>query len=99
MKITKTPTNNTNQKKFWALSGVLMTLTLTYLSLVGFTVSNTLERQRAEKAIANIQTEVSELEFTYMALSSSLTLEKAKNLGFVEVDDFSVARDDSVAIR
>lgn len=97
--IKKTQSNNIYQKKFWTLSSVFVSLIMFYLGLVGFTVSNTLDRQRAEARISDLQIEVSELEFSYMTLSSTLTLEKAKIIGFVEVNDFSVARVDSVAKR
>lgn len=97
----KTPSNYVYQNKFWTLSGVLASLVFCYLSLVGMTVSNTLDRQRTEKQINELQGTVSELEFSYISINSSMTLDKAKSLGFVEMPDFLVARnasDNNVAI-
>ncbi|HYC34535.1 MAG TPA: hypothetical protein VEC13_02275 [Candidatus Paceibacterota bacterium] len=98
--MTKAPSIYTHQKRFWTLSSTVFALILTYLGLVGMTVSNTLDRQRAEKEMAALQTEVSELEFAYVGLTSSITLENARTLGFVEVSEFSVARTkaDNVAL-
>ena len=55
----KTPSQYTYQKKFWTLSSVLASLVFCYLSLVGMTVSNTVDRQKIEKRSIELQTEVS----------------------------------------
>lgn len=96
--MTRAPSIYTHQKKFWTLSSVLAFLFVSYLGLVGMTVSNTLDRQRAETTMAKLQAEVSQLEFSYVNLLSAMTLDKAEELGFVEVSDFLVARMDNVAI-
>ncbi len=87
----------TNQKIFFILASCCGLLFASYMFLVGFTVSNTLARQQAEQELVNLQTTVSELEFAYVNVTSDITLEKAKELGFVEVSHFSVARNDNVA--
>jgi hypothetical protein len=88
----------TNQKKFFILASLIGLCLSLYVACVAATISNTLTRQRAEREIAALQTRVSELEFQYVSLTSSVTLERAKSLGFIEVHDFTVARDVNVAL-
>ena len=90
--------NTNNQKYFMILVSVIGLCLSLYVFFIWNTISNTLTRQRAEKEIAQLQTKVSELEFSYVSLTSSMTLQKAKTLGFVELPLSSVARNTDVAL-
>lgn len=96
--MTIAPSYTKSQKYFFILVALIGLCLSAYVFLIWNTISNTLSRQRAEKAITSLQTEVSELEFSYVSLTSSMTLDKAKALGFVELELSSVARNDNVAL-
>lgn len=90
--------NIKSQKYFLILTSLIGVCLSLYVFFIWNTISNTLSRQRSEKEIARLQTEVSELEFQYVSLTSSMTLEKAKSLGFIELQLSSVARNTDVAL-
>ena len=90
--MTKVPSEYKYQKPFWVLSGVCLSLALLYVGLVGKTVANTLERQNAENEISDVGAKVSQLDFAYLNLKSSINADTAKSLGFLEASKTLVAR-------
>ena len=74
------------------MTGVLGLLVASYLILIGTTVYNTLQRQRAEKQIAQVTGELSEMEFSYLNLKAKVNPELARSLGFVDVESVIVAK-------
>jgi hypothetical protein len=90
--MTKMPNSFKYQKQIWAMSGTIAMLVCTYIVLIGTTFYNTLERQRAEKSIANITGELSEMEFSYLNLKARVNPEMARSLGFVDVSNVIVAK-------
>lgn len=90
--MTKMPSQFKYQKQIWTLTGVLGILMFTYLGLVGSTVYNTLERQRGEKQISKVTSDLSEMEFSYLALKAKINPELARSMGFVEADSVIVAK-------
>lgn len=93
--MTKMPTQFKYQKQIWALGGVFGMLVFAYVGLVGTTVYNTLERQRGEKEIGKITSELSEMEFSYLNLKAKINPELARSLGFVDADTVIVAKKNS----
>jgi hypothetical protein len=90
--MTKMPTQFRYQRQIIGLGSCLAVLVFTYLGLVGNTVYNTLERQRGEKEISNITSELSEMEFSYLTLKAKINPELARALGFVDADEVIVAK-------
>lgn len=93
--MTRIPSKYEHQKKFWALSSIVSSLVAVYVILVGLTVWNTLIRQRSEKDITLLQDNVSELEFSYVNLKSSINIEMARTLGYVDSPEFVVVKSNS----
>lgn len=93
--MTKMPSQFKYQKQIWTLGGVFGILVFAYVGLVGSTVYNTLERQRGEKEIGQITSELSEMEFSYLNLKAKVNPELARSLGFVDADSIIVAKKDS----
>lgn len=93
--MTKMPTQFKYQKQIWALSGLLGVLVVAYLGLVGSTVYNTLERQQGEKQVSEMTSNLSEMEFSYLALKAKVNPELARSLGFVDAGNVTVAKRDS----
>ncbi len=93
--MTKMPTQFKYQKQIWTLSGVFGMLVFAYVGLVGSTVYNTLERQRGEKEISKITSELSEMEFSYLNIKAKINPELARSLGFVDADTVIVAKKSS----
>lgn len=90
--MTKMPKQFKLEKQIWSLVAVFGLLVGTYLILIGTTVYNTLERQRAEKQISKITSELSEMEFSYLNLKAKINPELARSLGFVEVESVVIAK-------
>jgi hypothetical protein len=95
--MTKMPRQFKYQKQVWSLVAVFGVLICTYLILVGTTVYNTLERQRAEKQISKITGELSEMEFSYLNIKAKINPELARSLGFVEVENVVIAKTNNQA--
>jgi ABC-type antimicrobial peptide transport system permease subunit len=93
--MTKMPKQFKLEKQIWSLVAIFGLLIGAYLVLVGTTVYNTLERQRAEKQISKITSELSEMEFSYLNLKAKINPELARSLGFVEVEDVIIAKKNS----
>lgn len=86
------PSQFTYKNKVWALFGCAAVLLGTYLFLIGNTVYNTLNRQRAEQSISALTAELSQTEFAYLAKEASITAELAGSMGFVEADNIMIAK-------
>lgn len=90
--MTKVPSQFDRQKNFWILSSGIGFLIASYVLIFGLTIFNTIDRQRAESEIADLEAKVSELEFAYLAKKSSINEEVAESLGFVKATNIIVSR-------
>jgi predicted nucleotidyltransferase len=90
--MTKLPSPYKYKKSIWALSLSCFLLLICYFSLVGKTVANVLERQNSEREISDITASVSKIEFSYLSEKSSVNASLARELGFVEVEKTSIAK-------
>lgn len=95
--MTKIPSPYKYKKIFWGLAVTCSFMMVFYLSLVGKTVANVVERQNNEKAIAEVTARVSQFEFAYLNEKASINASLARDLGFVEVAGTSVAKDSTVS--
>ena len=90
--MTKMPTGFKYQKQVWSLAGTVGVLLASYMILVGMTIYNTLQTQRAEKQISSITADLNEMEFSYLAIKSKVNNDLAKSMGFVEPSTIIVAK-------
>ncbi len=76
---------------FWAVFSLLISLTLTYGFLVNKTISNAISKERMDSEIATLNTNVNTLEFQYLSLKDSITMNLALSKGFVETKEANFA--------
>jgi hypothetical protein len=67
---------------FFILSAILITIFGYYVYLVNKTVANVVVRERTEGDIAALSSSIGELEFKYIGLKNSVTLDLAYSKGF-----------------
>jgi len=68
----------------WVLALALIGLAITYAFLVNQTVLNVVEREKIEKGITLLSSEVSRLEATYISRAQKIDLNLAYQMGFSE---------------
>ncbi len=90
--MTTVPSLYKYQRSFWSISSACVVMVFLYMYFVGITVNNTLARQNAEKRSAELSTTLSELEFSYLSLKSSINEQMAVDRGFVEAKDTIIAK-------
>lgn len=90
--MTKIPSPYKYKKIFWTLFLACSFMFIFYLSLVGKTVANVVQRQQDERALAETSANVSKFEFAYLNEKSSINATLANSMGFVPVADQSVAK-------
>lgn len=83
--ITKTISYDTRAKAFWTLIFISLASIVVYILAINATVRNTVARQRLESEVANISTQLGELEFSYIGLKNKVSLEVAYARGFQNV--------------
>lgn len=74
----------------YILSGFLVMFVMVYIYLINGTVMNVVERNSAELSIADISSDISELESNYLNLENSIDVALANSLGFKEIKSDSV---------
>ncbi len=93
--MTKMPSTFKYQKQVWVLFGVIGLLLGSYLLLMGQTVYNTLEAQRAEREISSMTAELSKMEFAYLRAETDINMDLASQMGFIEPESIVVAKTES----
>lgn len=72
---------------FWALVGVIVCASLSYMFFVNETVRNVVMRQTVEEKITNLNATVANLEFEYISRAHGVNMTLATSLGFTEVKE------------
>jgi hypothetical protein len=90
--MTKMPSTFKYQRPVWTLFGVIGLLLGLYIFLVGATVYNTLEAQRAERSISSMTAELASMEFAYLSAQSKINMDLASSMGFIEPESVVVAK-------
>lgn len=82
----------TEKKFFWLLFSVSVLFVISYGFLLDSTMMKAVSKQRMEKEMVSLGSEVNSLEFQYLNVKNSVTLDLAKSKGFVSVssDKFAV---------
>lgn len=82
---TKSLSYDTSIKIFWALASICIILSGLYMYAVSTTAMNTASRKSLEENSAILSTKISEMEFQYISLKNSVSIEVAYAHGFKEV--------------
>ncbi|MFA6340826.1 MAG: hypothetical protein WCX27_01100 [Candidatus Paceibacterota bacterium] len=77
---------------FWILFGMFASLILYYGFLVNSTIMNAVHRQKMEKSITTLNSEVNTMESKYLNLKNSITMDLATSKGFIAIkrDNFAM---------
>jgi len=94
--MTKLPSQYKYQKSIWSLTFTCAILFVSYLSLVGKTVTNVLDRQNDEASIAEIVNNVSQVEFAYLNEKSAINADYARSRGFMEIANTLIAKQKNI---
>jgi len=96
---TKTISYDKRARVFLILTGIFLLSICTYIYAINVTARHIAERQELEREIVSLGADLSSLEFAYIELKNSITLEKASELGFKEVrGPLFVSRAQSVSL-
>ncbi|MEX2014230.1 MAG: hypothetical protein WD896_02655 [Parcubacteria group bacterium] len=82
---TKTISYHNRVRFFWVLTAVSLLSLFIYIYAINTIARNVAERQELEKQIAQTGANLSSLEFAYIKLKNSVTIETAHEYGFKEV--------------
>ncbi len=94
--MTKLPSQYKHKKTVLTLFFGCLSMGLCYMTLVGMTVSNVMNRQNDERQITSITADISKVEFSFLNQKSSINSSYAHNLGFVDVETSGVAKQSQV---
>lgn len=75
------------ERLFWFLSFSVIVLAISYGIFVNKAILNGKYNQDLSNSVNSISQELSNLEFSYLESKNSITLVKAKSLGFVAITD------------
>lgn len=73
----------------WLLALSVVSSFILYMFLVNGAVLNVVAREEVENDLATINSRVSELEFEYIALKNSITIQYAYDRGFKDVSEIA----------
>ncbi|MAF59605.1 MAG: hypothetical protein QF858_00120 [Candidatus Pacebacteria bacterium] len=73
------------KRAFWALIGLSLVLLASYGYFLGKSIVNVVVREEMEIEIALVNSEISELEFTYLEKKDKVNRALASELGYVQV--------------
>lgn len=73
------------QNIFWFLIAAIVLSIGFYLYFLGHSVWSVVERQKAEKSVAGIESGIEKLETNYLNLKARVTTELAQSKGFTNV--------------
>ncbi len=76
---------------FWVLVSASVLSALSYVLLINATVFNAVETKKLGEENRRMSGELATLESRYLALSQTVTLERAHALGFIDVSTVSYA--------
>ncbi len=90
-KTLKINTKNIEQKLVWGVFGLLVFSAISYVYFVNQTILNIVARENLEADIVVMNSEISELEFEYIAQKNKITLNYAYSLGYEDADNVKFA--------
>ncbi|MHB1316235.1 MAG: hypothetical protein ACYCZW_00045 [Minisyncoccota bacterium] len=72
---------------FWSLLGVVVFCGIFYMYCVTTTIHNVVARERLETENSELALSIGQKEFDLISLKNDITLARAQNLGFSEVEN------------
>lgn len=72
---------------FWGLSAVIFFSAIIYIYCITTTIHNVVAREQIETKASELALSIGEKEFDLIGLKNNITLARAQNLGFSEVED------------
>jgi len=75
----------------WLLAITIVSSFILYVFFVNGAVLNVVAREELESNFADLNSKVSELEFQYISLKNSITIDYAYERGFYQVDQVAFA--------
>ncbi|MEY4602225.1 MAG: hypothetical protein RL292_166 [Candidatus Parcubacteria bacterium] len=72
---------------FWALSGIIFFSAIFYIYCITTTIHNVVARERIETESSELALSIGQKEFDLIGLKNNITLARAQNLGFSEVQN------------
>lgn len=72
---------------FWTLSGVIFFSAIFYMYCITTTIHNVVARERIETESSELALSIGQKEFDLISLKNNITLVRAQNLGFSEVQN------------
>lgn len=87
IKRSSTTTIALQRRIFWFLVGFVLCLFSTYGYFVSKSITNVLLREEVEENILVVNSQISELEFSYLDKKNKVTLELAYDMGFHDIED------------
>lgn len=86
---------------FWTLFSMLILLLVSYGFFVNKAITNAISKESMQKAISSLNSDVNSVEFQYLNIKNSISLNLAFSKGFVAVanDNFAlISPDKSVSL-
>lgn len=83
------------KKAFWILFSVFVFFIMSYGFLLNSTMMNAVSKQNIGKEMISLGSEVNSLEFQYLNLKNSITLDLVKSKGFISLSSEKFAVIDS----
>lgn len=74
------------KKVFWYLISFVVIFSGFYVYFVNGAIINVLERQKTEQEIISINSQISDMELSYLDLNNQINIDYAFSLGFVKVE-------------
>lgn len=78
---------NIEQKIVGVLGVMLVLMGFGYVYLINDSIFHVAARKESEEKIATVETDITALVSDYMAISATINLERAKEMGFMETGD------------
>jgi len=90
-KTLKINTKNIEQKLIWGVFGLLLFFSISYVYFINQTILNIVARENLEGDIVALNSEISEMEFEYIAQKNKITLSYAYSVGFKDANNVKFA--------
>ena len=88
---------DTRQKIFWSLFALLTVTFITYAFLLNKTIADAIYVEENQKEVIAKRSALSDLEREYLKKSAAITIENAHNLGFVDDNNASYIKTNTLS--
>lgn len=78
---------NKEKKIFWSLFSIFLFLLISYGIEINNTILNAVSKQKMEKEMISLNSDINSMEFEYIKAKNKITLDYANSMGFVSVSN------------